>query len=354
MKQFKVLAIEHNYPSVDIERNIVVKGGGEFIDGDRLSASDLARACEEAHGLLVRWIRVGPREIKQFKNCKILVRYGVGTDNVDADAATEAGIIVGHVPHYGMDEVSSHAIALLMSCIRRIVPAHRNLANGGWDTNPPEKIWRTSGRTLGLIGLGNIGQAVARKMSTWNMKLLATDPYVDPAKAAALGVTLVSLENLLAQSDYVSLHVPHLPETRHLINPRTLQLIKPGAILINTARGPIVDARALLDALNSGRVASAGLDVYEEEPLPVSSPLRKHPNVVLTDHVAWYSEESQLELRVTAAEEVVRVCSGGLPRALANPDVLHRLGRWNEWTPNDTVRWQLKRQAALKGSPPAA
>src|SRR6185503_18766391 len=156
-------------------------------------------------------------------------------------------------------------------------------------------------------------------------------------------VKLVELDTLLRESDYVTLHCPLLPETKHLINPRTLALMKPDAILINTARGPIVETAALLAALDEGRLALAGLDVFEEEPLPKTSPLRSHPRVILTDHVAWYSEEAQAQLQRTAAEELVRVCTGGLPRSLANPEVLHRLGRFKEWTPSDTVRWQLKR-----------
>jgi D-3-phosphoglycerate dehydrogenase len=145
----------------------------------------------------------------------------------------------------------------------------------------------------------------------------------------------------------VSLHCPLLPETRHLINKRTLASMKSGAILINTARGPIVDLNALLEVLDDEHLASAGLDVFEEEPLPANSRLRGHPRLVLTDHTAWYSEESQVQLQRTAAEEIVRVCTGGLPVSLANPEVLHRLGRFAEWTPTEMMRWQLKRMESL-------
>ena len=200
---------------------------------------------------------------------------------------------------------------------------------------------------LGLVGFGNIAQSVARKLTGWGMRVLATDPFVDPQGAEALGVQLVNLDTLLRESDYVSLHVPLLPETRHLMSAREFSLMKPGAILVNTARGPIVDTKALLGALEKGKIGQAALDVFEEEPPPLSSPLRTHPRVLLTDHVAWYSEESQAELKVTAAEEAVRVCTGGLPRSIANPEVLQRLGRLKEWTPNNTYRWQLKRLQKL-------
>ena len=173
--------------------------------------------------------------------------------------------------------------------------------------------------------------------------MLAADPYVDDAVPRALGVELVDFGTLCRVSDYVSLHCPLLPETHHLIDGATLAEMKPRACLINTARGPLVDTASLIDALDRGHLGSAGLDVFEDEPLPPQSPLRRHEHLVLTDHTAWYSEESQQELQRTAAEEVVRVCTGALPRSLANPFVLKRLGRWDEWELPEHLRWQLRR-----------
>ncbi|MBI2947960.1 MAG: C-terminal binding protein [Verrucomicrobia bacterium] len=348
MAKFKVILIKHGYPSVEPERRVITDAGGEFFDGDKMSDEEEARICSEAEGILVRWRKITPDMIKTYRRCKILIRYGVGFDNVDVNAATEAGIIVGHLPTYCLDEVSSHTVALWLACVRRVVETHRKLARGGWDANPPAPIFRTKGKTFGLIGLGNIGQSVARKLSGWGMNLLACDPFVDPKRAEALGVRLVDQETLLRESDYVSLHVPLLPETRHLMSERQFAVIKPGAILVNTARGPVVDAKALLAALESGRVAFAALDVFEEEPPALHSPLRTHPRMVLTDHVAWYSEDSQLELKITAAEEAVRVCTGGLPRSIANPEVLQRLGRAKDWTPTEMYRWQLRRLEKLQ------
>lgn len=348
MPKFKVVLLKHGYTNIDDEREIVTAAGGEFIDTENLPDAEALQLCEQADGILVRWLKIPPDLIQRFRRCKIIVRYGVGTDNVDVNAATEAGIIVGHVPTYCLDEVSTHTIALLLACVRNLARSHQRLQRGDWDVNPAQPIWRIAGRTLGLVGLGNIGQAVARKMSGWGVTLLGTDPFVDPSRAEGLGVKLVDLDTLCRESDYVSLHVPLLPETQHLIGQRELALMKSGAILINTARGPVLDTKALLASLNAGRLAQAGLDVFEEEPPPADSPLRTHPNLILTDHVAWYSEESQVELKKTVAEEAVRVCTGGLPRSLANPEVLHRLGRFADWTPNDTVRWQLKRLEKLK------
>lgn len=180
------------------------------------------------------------------------------------------------------------------------------------------------------------------------MRLLAVDPFVEPEKARALNVELVALDTLCREADFISVHAPLMPETRHLLSHRQFGLMKPGVIVVNTARGPIVHEEALLAALENGRVASAGLDVFELEPLSPKSPLRAHPRVTLTDHAAWYSEESVAELQTTVASEAARVCTGGLPVSLANPEVLHRLGRFAEWTPSYAARWQMKRAAALK------
>jgi D-3-phosphoglycerate dehydrogenase len=347
MSTFKVVLLKHGYPGVLHERQVITAAGGDFVDTDPLSQEEALRSCEDADGLLVRWVPITADIIQRLRRCKIIVRYGVGYDNVDVNAATRAGIVVGHVPNYCLDEVSTHTIGLLLACVRRIVTKHQKLQRGAWEFNPLEPLYRIAGRTLGLIGFGNIGQAVARKMGGWGLRRLATDPFVDPARAQELGVDLVPLDTLLRESDYISLHVPLLPETRHLISHRELALTKPSAILINTARGPVLDNAALIAALEHGRLAQSGLDVFEHEPPSIDSPLRRDPRIVLSDHVAWYSEESQVELRITAAEEAVRACTGGLPLAIANPEVLHRLGRFSEWVPNDNARWQLKRVAAL-------
>ncbi|MEI7728909.1 MAG: C-terminal binding protein [Verrucomicrobiota bacterium] len=343
MSRFKVISLPHAYPSTVNERRVVTAAGGEYLDGDGMPLEEVFRLCENADAILVRWHKIGPELIRRFRCCKIIVRYGVGYDNVDQSAATEAGIMVGHAPSYCLDEVATHALALLLACVRNVIPIQRRLTQGGWAPNPPEKSYRMVGRTMGLVGFGNIGQTVARKLGGWRMRLLATDPFVERETAAALGVELVDLRTLCRESDFISLHAPLLPETRHLVSHREFELMKPGVIIVNTARGPVLDAEALLVALNTGRVASAGLDVFELEPLDLNSPLRSHPRVVISDHTAWYSEESVAELQTTVAEEAVRVCTGGLPVSLANPEVLHRLGRNAEWTLSYAARWQLKR-----------
>jgi D-3-phosphoglycerate dehydrogenase len=343
MPKFRIVLIEHGYASIGVERQMIEAAGGELIDADHLPLSDALKLCETADAILFRRISITAEVIRRLQRCKMIMRYGIGTDNVDVEAATAAKIIVGHVPTYCIDEVSSHAIALLLGCARKVTLTHKKMETGGWDINRKDPVYRVAGRTLGLVGFGNIGQAVARKLAGWRLRILATDPYVDSARADESGVKLVSLETLCRESDYISLHCPLLPETRHLIGPTQLSWMKPTAVLVNTARGPVIDTKALLTALERGQIDQAALDVFEEEPLPKDSPFRHHPRLTVTDHVAWYSEESQRDLQRDAAADLARVCTGGLPRSLMNPEVLRAWGRWEEWNPPENVRWQLRR-----------
>lgn len=348
MATFKVVLLQHEYPSIDIERSIIEKAGGHLIDTDVLPDAEKLLAAIEADAIIVRWLAVTPEIIRRLRRCRIIIRYGVGYDNVDYEAATAAGIMIGHCPHYCLDDVATHAFALLLGCVRGIAGTHAALAKGKWSLNPFFKAYRMAGRTLGILGLGNIGSALARKLGGWGMRLLASDPFVEPEQAVSAGVTLVDTDTLMRESDYISLHLPLMPETHHLIGERAFALMKPGVVLVNTARGPIVDPKALLAALDSGKVASAGLDVFEQEPLPADSLLRQHPRLLLSNHAAWYSEDAEAELHKSVAEDAVRVCTGGLPLALANPEVLHKMGRFHEWKPTWNARWRWKRAVTLE------
>lgn len=344
---FRVVLIEHGYASTEVERRIIESAGGEFIDAEQLSLSKALELCREADGILFRRIDMTGEMIRQFRKCRIIVRYGVGTDNVDVRAATAANIMVGHVPAYCVDEVSTHAIALLLACARKIVSTHQRVEQGNWDVHRDDLIYRLRGRTLGIVGLGGIGRAVARKLSGWGLTLLGADPFASRQTAHEIGVELVDFETLCRRSHFITLHCPLLPETRHLVNAKSLVTMQRGIAIVNTARGPVVDGAALLDAIESGHVAAAGLDVFEQEPLAPGSPLRRHPRIIVTDHTAWYSEESQQELQRTAAEQIARACTGGLPNSLANPEVIERLGRVSEWRPAANMIWQLQRLHSL-------
>jgi D-3-phosphoglycerate dehydrogenase len=345
MAQFLAVLLESGYRTGEYERDVIIGAGGEFVDAQGLPADSALDLCRRADGILVRRLTVTSGMIAQFKRCRIIVRYGVGTDNIDVDAATNAGIIVGNVPDYCIDEVSSHAIGMLLDCVRGITWTHASMSRGGWDEPRSEPVLRMGGRTLGVVGLGQIGSAVVRRMSNWGLRILAADPYVADDYVRSLPVRCVDLDVLCRESDYLMIHVPLLPETHHLIGSRQFGMMKPGAILVNTARGPVVDTDALADALDRRCLARAALDVFEEEPLSLQSPLRNHPKVLLTDHMAWHSEESQIQLQTSAARSLAIACTGGLPGSLANPEVLHRLGRFHEWEPAPNMRWQLERIA---------
>ena len=339
MARFKVVVIEHGYASIDCERDIIAKAGGELISANELPREKALALAGDADGVLFRRGQVPAEMIRRFKRAKGIVRYGIGIDNVDLAAATAAGIIVGHVPAYCVDEVSTHAIALLLACVRRLVSMQERMRRGEWDVHRVDPVYRVAGKTLGIVGFGKLGKAVARKLGDWDLRLLAADPFAE----AAHGAEIVDLATLCRESDFITLHAPLLPETRHLISHPELALMKRGVILVNTARGPVLDTTALLAVIESGKIAQAGLDVFEEEPLPADSPLRRHPKILVTDHMAWYSEESQADLQRTAAEEIATICSGRLPGSIANPEVLYKLGRFEEWQPSESARWQLKR-----------
>jgi D-3-phosphoglycerate dehydrogenase len=278
------------------------------------SAEDALRAFASADGILVNLFPMTAEVIAGLKGCRVISRYGVGYDNVDVEAATRRGIWVTFVPDYCFEEVADHALALLLCCIRKIGYKDRMIRQGKWNLHRDQPCHRVEGKTLGIVGYGNAAHTLLRKVSGLGFgRILMCDPYVWSSTIKAAGAEPVELPVLLEQSDYISVHVPLTPETRHMIGQKEFALVKPGAILINTARGPVLDESALAEALASGRLAGAGLDVFEKEPLPADSPLRRLDTVIFTDHAGWYSEESVVELKTKAARNVAAVLSGGKP-----------------------------------------
>jgi D-3-phosphoglycerate dehydrogenase / 2-oxoglutarate reductase len=343
MTRFQTVLIEHGYADSNRLRKNIESAGGTLIDAQEQPIEQALKLCQDADCILFRRMEITREIIQSFKRCRLLLRFGVGIDNVDLDAATAAGIIVCNITGYCIDEVSNQTIALLMTCIRRILPTHNNLRSGGWCVKRLLPIQRTRGKILGIVGLGSIGQLVAQKLDGWGLNLIAVDPYVEQETADRLNVRLVDLDTLSQEADYISLHVPLLPETYHLFNEQRLFSLKPGTVIVNTARGALIDTEALIKALDCGQVESAGLDVFEQEPLPPDAPIRTHPGVVLSDHMGWYSEESQEQIQEIAADTIVQVCRGDLPTWLANPEVIKQSGLWNDWTPAPFMQWQLKR-----------
>jgi D-3-phosphoglycerate dehydrogenase len=254
--------------------------------------------------------------------CKLISRLGVGVDNIDVPAATHRGIWVANVPDYGVDEVSLHAMSLLLAQLRGLPRLVADTRSGKWTLSPVKPIARLTGQTLGIVGFGRIGRSLATKAAGFGLRLLACDPYLDAAGIRAAGAQPVDLETLLHESDFVSLHLPLNDETRHIIGARTLAMMKPSAYLINTARGELIDEVALLAAVRAGQIRGAALDVLSVEPPPVDHPvlseLLKEERILVTPHGAWYSEEAMTDMRARATENVVRVLRGEQPRTPVN------------------------------------
>ncbi len=317
-RRFKVVVTDSVFPHLETERRILGAVGAELVALQAHRDEELLEAVRDADALLVCFAPVTARVVQAAQRCRIIARYGIGVDNVDVRTATDRGIVVTNVPDYCVEEVSDHTLALVLACARRVVWLDRKVRAGRWDARDAVPIRRLSGQTLGLLGFGKIPRLVARKAQAFGLRVISFDPYVEPAAMRALGVEPVGLRALLERSDYVCVHVPLTAETEGLVDEAALRWMKPTAYLVNTARGRIVDGRALVRALRQGWIAGAALDVLPTEPPPADEPLRALDNVVFTPHVAFYSEESLQELQRKAAEEVVRVLTGQPPRYPVN------------------------------------
>jgi D-3-phosphoglycerate dehydrogenase len=275
---------------------------------------EIIKKVKKADAVLVNLHALNEDIITQMQCCRVISRYGVGVDNVDIEAATRKKIWVANVPDYCIEETADHALALLLSCIHSIVIKDCLIRQGHWKLENGYPLSRISTCTLGIIGYGRIGKAFHKKVSNLGLaRVLICDPYVVREKMREFGGEKVELDELLKKSDFVSLHLPLTKETFHLLGKNEFKIMKPGAIIINTSRGAVIDEQALAFFLKSKRLGSAGLDVFEEEPLPRHSPLLKLENVVLSDHTAYYSRESIKELKTKTARNVVWVFKQGKP-----------------------------------------
>jgi D-3-phosphoglycerate dehydrogenase / 2-oxoglutarate reductase len=295
---------------LSIERGVLAGLRVERVLGH--GPEELAAGLQRADAVLCMHAPMTATVIAMLHRCRVIARFGTGLDNIDRQAAVAAGIPVVGVPDYCTEEVANHTLALLLTWNRKILQYDRFVRELRWNERPQTTgnwgsgpLTRLSGQTLGIAGFGHIGQAVASRAAAFGMRVLAYTRRSEPEAAGRLGVTLVDRSKLLHESDYLCLHLPLTPETSHFIDGQTIESMKPGAVLINTARGGLVDEDALVAALRSGRLGGALLDVYEQAPLPPEHPLRALPNVVFTPHVSFYSEESLRELRYRAAKAVL-------------------------------------------------
>ena len=281
----------------------------------------IARA-RDASALVVALSPIGRKVMSALEDLKVVVRMGVGYDVIDVPAATELGVVAVNIPDLWVREVANHAMALLLAWNRKIIALDRSVRAGSWVTMVPG-AWTGSlyGETVGIVGLGNIGSAFARRVAAFEARVIACDPYVDDAHFKALGVERVSLEALAQRSDYVSVHPLLNAETRHLIDEAFFRRMKPTAMLINTARGPVVDEQALARALTEKRLACAALDVWEHEPVAGDNPLLGMDNVIASPHAAYYSSSAVAKVPRRCGEEIARVLSGERPLNVVNPEV---------------------------------
>ena len=301
------------FPSID-----PVKAALKRIDADvRMAKSgseaDIIEVARDADGLMVCYAQITPKIINETTRCKVIARTGLGVDNIDLPAAKAKGITVTYVPDYCLQEVSDHAMALLLALARKIPLSNALVQAGRWEMPAVVPIYRLEGRVLGLIGFGNIPRALVPKAKAFGLKVITHDPFVSEAHLKALDVENVSFDELCARSDFISVHAPLMAQTRGLVNANAFAKMKKGVMIVNTARGPLIDQQALIAALDSGQVGGAALDVLEAEPPPKDFALAGRDNVILTPHTAFYSVDALEELQTKAASDVARVLSGEQP-----------------------------------------
>ena len=311
---------DSNYLNNDPERSVLESAGFRVVLHNCKTAEELKEAGREADAVLVQFAQITEDVMKAWERCQIIVRYGIGYDNVDIRAAEKLGIQVCNVPDYCMDEVADHTCALILASLRKLLPFHESIRRGEWSVEGIARPMKSfANTTIGVVGFGRIGRNVCRRLAPFGFRIMVYDPYLKPGMESAFGaVRMESLEDLLRESDVVSLHLPLMPETRHLIDEQALRLMKPHAVLVNTSRGGLVDTAALARALRGKALGFAALDVFEEEPLPPDHPLRSCDNVLFTPHAAFYSDESLLRLQRQAAEEIVRWFRGEPPASPVN------------------------------------
>jgi len=309
MAKYFVAVADSVFPNLDPARDVLSAIGADIQLAAEPTPDAIMKLAKDADGVLVTYAKITADMIRQMTKCRIISRFGIGVDNVDIPVATEKGIVVTKVPDYCIDEVSDHAMALLLSAVRKIPMGTEQVHAGTWKMPNFVPIHRLRGSVLGLAGFGRIPQLVAPKAQAFGMKVIAFDPYLPKEVFTKAGVEQVDFPTLLKRSDYISVHSPLTPETKGLFNADAFKQMKKGAYIVNTARGPVIDEQALAAAIDSGHIAGAGLDVMTNEP-PVNSPLIGKKNVIITPHTSFYSDESLVELQTKAAQEVANVLTG--------------------------------------------
>lgn len=310
MPRIIIAITDSPFPSLDPAKKALARLDPEYRMAKSPSADDILAVARDADAILVTYAKLPGQLLRRLERCKAIGRFGLGVDNIDLPAAKECGIAVNYVPDYCLREVSDHAMALLLALARKVTLSNKLVQSGRWEVPPITPLRRLEGQVLGLIGFGNIPRALAPKAQAFGLKVITHDPYVKPDVLAKAGVEGVSFDDLLARSDFISVHAPLMSATRGLVNAAAFAKLKKGALIINTARGPLIDEAALIAALDAGQLGGAALDVVTTEPLAKDSPLVGRDNVILTPHTAFYSVEALEELQTKCASDVAHVLSG--------------------------------------------
>jgi D-3-phosphoglycerate dehydrogenase len=318
----KIVITECDHDSFAAEREITDSAGVELVLTQSRTAPELVANAAGADGILVQYAQITAEVMDALPTLRVIGRYGVGVDSVDVDAATARGIAVCNVPDYGTESVSDHAIGMALAAVRGIPRLDRGLRAGSFDLAAVRPLYQTRGRVFGVIGMGLIGTATALKAAGLGYEVIGHDIEAVPGARRFHGFPSVSLDELLSRSQVVSLHTPLTDVTRGMIGAGELARMRSDAILVNTSRGGVIDTAALVEALRTGSIQGAAIDVHESEPMAVDHPLTSFDSVVLTPHLAWYTEESYDELKRRTVANVVEVCAGRRPRNIVNPEVL--------------------------------
>jgi D-3-phosphoglycerate dehydrogenase / 2-oxoglutarate reductase len=322
-ENLKIVITDYRFPDVEQERRAVEAAGGTLVTGQAVNEDQVAELCRDADGVLNARAPITRRAIAGMQRCRIIVRYGIGVDTVDIAAATERGILVANVPDYCLDEVSDHALALLLMLSRQMIPSIALAREDTWPVSKMPPLQRLRGQTCGLIGCGRIGSLLAGKVAQLGMNVIVHDPYLSEPRAREMGAELVSLAALLSRADFISLHAPLNESTHHLLGEAAFAKMKKTASMINTARGGLIDEAALLAALDAGKISGAALDVLESETAvtPVRTALVRHPKIIVTAHTAWLSEQARTTLQLRAIEQVLACLKGETPYGLINREL---------------------------------
>lgn len=306
----------------NIEQAYFAERGVEFRVENCKTEEEIIEKCKEADAVLTIYAPMTRNVIEQLQNCKVIVRYGIGFDVIDVEAASEKGIAACNIPDYCFPEVATHTIAMILQFERKISLLDQSVRKGEWNPNKGFDSRRLSSLTLGLVGFGNIAQEAAKYAKPFGMEIIAYDPFIPDDVLKEHGVKRVTLDELVERSDYISIHVPLNKDTHHLINAEKLEKMKETAVIINTARGPIIDQDALVDAIKNKKIRGASLDVLEKEPLQLSDEILTLENVYITPHAAFNSEEAKARLHERVAETAYEVLTGGFPKNILNKDAV--------------------------------